>query len=98
MVMDGVNAAMVDNMGEEEWKKTARSFARNVRTLCDMMYALDCGVDVEDYPRAMYESTRKRRTIAGGSESEGRKTTTTSAQGGAEKKRGRTTGRPRYKP
>jgi len=30
-----------------------------------MMDALDCGVDVEDYPRVMFESTRIMESIEG---------------------------------
>ena len=43
---------------DDGWEEEARRFGRSVRTVCDMMDALDCGVDVEDYPRVMYESTR----------------------------------------
>ena len=30
-----------------------------------MMDALDCGIDVEDYPRVMYESTRILKNVEG---------------------------------
>jgi hypothetical protein len=58
LVVDGVNAALMDKMHEAGWVEEARRFGKNVRTVCDMMDALDCVVDVEDYPRVMYESTR----------------------------------------
>jgi hypothetical protein len=41
------------------------SFGKSVRTVCDMMDALDCGVDVEDYPRVMFKSTRIVQNIEG---------------------------------
>ena len=43
---DNVNAALMDKIQEEGWEDEARSFEKNVRTVCDMMDALDCGVDV----------------------------------------------------
>jgi ribonuclease HI len=43
LVVDGVNAALMDKIHEEGWEEDARSFGKNVRTVCDMMDALECG-------------------------------------------------------
>ena len=48
LVVDSVNAALMDKILEEEWKEEAKNFGKKVRTVCDMMDALDFGVDVED--------------------------------------------------
>jgi len=66
LVVDNVSAALMDKIQEEEWEEEARNFGENVRTVCDMMDALDCGVDVEDYPRVMFESARILEGIEGG--------------------------------
>jgi len=47
-VVDGVNATLMDKIQEAGWEEESRSFGKNVRTVCDMMDALDRGVDVED--------------------------------------------------
>ena len=56
--VDSVNAALMEKIQEDKWGEEVRNFGKNVRTVCDMMDALDCGVDVEDYPRIMFDSTR----------------------------------------
>ena len=65
LMVDCVNAALMNKIQEEEWEEEARNFGKNVRTVCDMMNALDCGVDVEDYPRIMFESARILESIEG---------------------------------
>jgi hypothetical protein len=81
LVVASVSAALLNKIKEEEWEEKARSFGKNVQTVCGMMDALDYGVDVEDYPRVMYESTRILESIEGGQQqanarAEGRKTKT----------------------
>jgi len=50
---------------EGTWGEEARNFGKYVKTVCDMIDVLDCGIDVEDYPRAMYEATRILESIKG---------------------------------
>ena len=65
MVVDIISAALMGMIQEEKWEEEAKKFGTYVRTVCDMMYALDCGVDVEDYPRVMYETTRILESLEG---------------------------------
>ena len=65
LVVDSVNASLMDKNREAEWAEEAKNFGKNVRTVCDMMDALDCGVDVEDYPRVMHETTRTLESLEG---------------------------------
>ena len=46
MVVDKISAALMDRIQEQEWEEEAKHFGKNVRTVCDMMDALDCGVEV----------------------------------------------------
>ena len=70
-MMDSVNAALMGKIQDDGWEEEARSFGKNFKTVCDMMDALDCGVDVEDYPRVMYESTRILESSEGDQPREG---------------------------
>jgi hypothetical protein len=63
--VDSVSAALVNMIREVDWEEIARSCGNIVRTVCDIMDALDFGVDVKDYPRVMYESTRILESIEG---------------------------------
>ena len=65
LLVDSVSAALMDKIQEEEWEEEARDFGKYVRTVCDVMDASDRGVDVEDYPRVMFESTRILESIEG---------------------------------
>ena len=65
MVVDKISAALMDRIQEQEWEEEAKHFGKNVRTVCDMMDALDCGVEVEDCPRLMFEPTRILESLEG---------------------------------
>ena len=59
------NAVLMDKIQEGAWGEEAKTFGKNAKTVCDMMDALDCGVDVEDYPRVIYEATRILESMEG---------------------------------
>ena len=65
-MVENVSGALVDKIQDGAWKDEARNFGKHVRTMCDMMDALDCGIDADDYPRAMYEATRILENDEGG--------------------------------
>jgi hypothetical protein len=65
MMVDSFNVALMDKIQEGTWGEEARNFGKYVKTVCDMIDVLDCGIDVEDYPRAMYEATRILESIKG---------------------------------
>jgi len=55
----------MDRIQEGAWREEACKFGKYVRTVCDMMDALDCEIDVKNYPRVMYEATRILKSIEG---------------------------------
>jgi hypothetical protein len=65
LVVNIINAVLMDKIQEEEWKHEANKLGKYVRIVCDMIDALDCGVDGEDYPRVMYETTRILEGVEG---------------------------------
>ena len=58
MMVESINEALTDKIQGGVWRDEARNFGKYVKTACDMMVAFDCGFDVVDYPRVMYEATR----------------------------------------
>ena len=46
-------------MEGEEWKAAAREIGGCIKALCGMLDALECDVDVENYPRVMYGAERE---------------------------------------
>jgi ribonuclease HI len=65
LLVESIIAALMDKIQEGAWGEEAKKSGKNVRIVCDTMDALDCGVDVEDYPRVMYEATRILESIEG---------------------------------
>ena len=54
-----IQNALSDRMEGEEWRKAAIQLGGCIKTLCGMLGAVDCDVDVENYPRVMYEAERE---------------------------------------
>jgi hypothetical protein len=44
------------------WKTAAKHFGESVKTLCEMLDGLESDINVEDYPRVMYEVGREKET------------------------------------
>jgi hypothetical protein len=65
LVVDSVNKALMGQIREEEWEEEVKKFGQHVRTVCGMMDALGCGVDEDDYPRIMFETTRLMESLEG---------------------------------
>ena len=55
-----IQNALSDRMAEAEWKEAAKQFGTYMQTLCMMMDALECDVDVANYPKVMYEAEREK--------------------------------------
>jgi hypothetical protein len=55
-----IQNALSDRMAETEWKEAAKQFGTYTQTLCRMLDALECDVDVANYPRVMYEAEREK--------------------------------------
>ena len=66
VTVESVNGALMDKIHEGAWIDAARSFGRHVKTLCDMLDALKCEIDVEEYTRVMYEATKRMENVEGG--------------------------------
>jgi hypothetical protein len=54
-MVESANAALMDKIQDGTWDVAARDFGRLVKAMCDMGDALNCEIDVEEYPRLMYE-------------------------------------------
>jgi len=63
-------------MDDKGWTKVAKEFGEAVKLLCDMLDALECDVNVENYPRVMYEAGRQKDEAAEQQEEEPVHTTT----------------------
>ncbi len=57
-------------MEEGGWTKAAKDFGQTIRSLCDLIDAVDYDINVEDYPRVMYEAGRRKMTKLGPMEEE----------------------------
>ena len=59
-----IQNALSEKMEGEAWKKAASQIGGCLKTLCRMLDAQDCGVDVGNYPRVMYETKREEPDMA----------------------------------
>ena len=57
-------------MGDRGWKQAATELGEAVNPLCEMLDALETDVNVENYPRVMYEAGRKKEEAKGQLEEE----------------------------
>ena len=60
VVYAALQNALSDKMEDTQWEETAKQFGTNVKTPCRMLYALECDVDVADYPIVMYETDKEK--------------------------------------
>ena len=60
MVFKAIQNALNDKMEERGWAKTAKHFGETIKSLCELLDVLECDINVEDYPRVMYEAGRHR--------------------------------------
>ena len=47
-------------MDDKGWKRAAMEFGEAIKPLCGLMDALEAGINVENYPRVMYEAGRQK--------------------------------------
>ena len=81
-VFNTTQNALSDRMDDRGWTNTAKEFSESVKILCDMLDALDCEVNVENYPRVMYEAGRQKVGAAEQQEDEVEHTATGQQQEG----------------
>ena len=69
-VFNALQNALYDTMDDRGWKQAATEFGEAVKPLCEMLDALETDVNVENYPRVMYEAGRQKEEATGHLEEE----------------------------
>ena len=52
--------ALSDKMADTDWEEITKQIGTHMQSLCRMLDALECDVDVANYPRVMYETEREK--------------------------------------
>jgi len=61
-VFNALQNALGDRLDDSGWRKAAEEFGDAVKPLCGLLDALETEVNVENYPRVMYEAGREKET------------------------------------
>ena len=60
MVFNAIQNALGDRMDDRGWTQAAKEFGEAFKPLCELLDALETEVNVENYPRVMYDAGRQR--------------------------------------